>query len=113
MLPLLPGHCVHSTSLDRMRIRLGEWNVRSQSEPFPHEDFEMESKHVHPGYNPSDFRNDVALVRLAKDVVFKEHIVPVCLPYYDQDFVGQYGKVIGWGRKQHGMLTFMIIVNTL
>ena len=40
------GHCVHSTSLDRMRIRLGEWNVRSQSEPFPHEDFEIESKHV-------------------------------------------------------------------
>ena len=49
---------------------------------------------VHHGYNPADFRNDVALVRLAKDVVFKEHIIPVCLPSYDQDFVGQYAKVL-------------------
>ena len=40
------GHCVYSTDLSRMRIRLGEWNVRSQNEPLPHEDYALESKHV-------------------------------------------------------------------
>ena len=35
------GHCVYNTDLDRMRIRVGEWNVRSQDEPLPHEDFEL------------------------------------------------------------------------
>eukprot|EP00094_Tigriopus_californicus_P003924 TCALIF_03778-PA protein Name:"Similar to Sb Serine proteinase stubble (Drosophila melanogaster)" AED:0.60 eAED:0.60 QI:0/0.57/0.37/0.75/0.57/0.75/8/0/595 len=99
------GHCVFSTDLDKMRIRLGEWNVRAQNEPYPHEDFELEAKHVHPGYNPADFRNDIALVRLARDVVFKEHIVPVCLPEPRQSFVGSYAKVIGWGRTQHGVAT--------
>jgi len=99
------GHCVYSTNLERMRIRLGEWNVRSHDEPLPHEDFEVEAKHVHPEYSPADFRNDVSVVRLARDVVFKEHIVPVCLPRYRESFVGEYAKVIGWGRTQHGVAT--------
>ena len=64
----------------------------------------QESKYIHPEYNPANFRNDLALVRLSSDVVFKEHIVPVCLPNYHQQFVGQYAKVIGWGRKEHGNL---------
>jgi len=62
----------------------------------------QESKYIHPEYNPANFRNDLALVRLSSDVVFKEHIVPVCLPNLKQVFVGQYAKVIGWGRKEHG-----------
>ena len=59
-------------------------------------------QYVHPGYNPANFRNDVALVRLQDEVVFKEHISPVCLPSYEQSFIHQYAKVIGWGRTQHG-----------
>ena len=96
------GHCVYNTPLSKLRIRLGEWNVRAQDEPLPHEDFEVEETAVHPDYNPANFRNDIALVRLAEKVVFKEHIVPVCLPEYRQNFVGKYARVIGWGRTEHG-----------
>ena len=71
----------------------------------PHEDFDVEDTEVHPDYNPANFRNDIALVRLAKDVVFKEHIIPVCLPQFRQNFVGKYARVIGWGRTEHGEFT--------
>uniref|UniRef100_A0A0K2TLA2 Peptidase S1 domain-containing protein n=1 Tax=Lepeophtheirus salmonis TaxID=72036 RepID=A0A0K2TLA2_LEPSM len=100
---LTAGHCVHTKGGQRMKIRLGEWNVRSQSEPSPHEDIDIEHRYIHPDYTHKDFRNDIALVRLARDVEFKENILPACLPTYGESFIGRYAKVIGWGRTQHGL----------
>ena len=68
------------------QVRLGEWNVKQQSEKLPHEDFDIESKSVHPDYNPATFQNDIAVIKLKKKVIYKEHIIPVstafCLLYF-------------------------------
>lgn len=87
-----------------MKVRLGEWNVREQSELLPHEDYEIERKEVHSEYKPSTFQNDIALVRLNRDVTYREHIIPVCLPSLNEDFIGQKAIVIGWGRTAHGQV---------
>ena len=79
--------------------------MKDQSEKYPHEDYPIQSKTVHESYNPATFQNDIALIKLQKEVVYKQHIIPVCLPPPMKKYIGKRATVIGWGRTAHGQST--------
>lgn len=59
-------------------------------------------KVVNPGYNPSNYQHDIALLQLSRPIRFRRHVIPVCLPHYGEEFAGQKATVTGWGRTRYG-----------
>nr|XP_044248712.1 serine protease grass [Drosophila takahashii] len=113
---LTAAHCIklcpRSTEL---KIRLGEhdlaspldcatYNNESACAP-PVEEFTIEKSIIHEEFNPFSPWFDVALLRLNRNVEFKDHIRPICLPLTDEllaftSVMGQSYIAVGWGKTE-------------
>ncbi|KAI1280728.1 Serine proteinase stubble [Halotydeus destructor] len=93
------------TPATNLRLRLGDYNLRGNTEKFSHEEYGVKRKVVNEDYNPATYQNDIALLELSTEVNFKQHIIPVCLPEKDLNSTGEYATVTGWGRTSYGVPT--------
>lgn len=85
-------------------MTLGDYELKSNAEPFPSESFRVVDIQVHPRFQftPQADRFDVAVLRLDRPVEYKPHITPICLPRKDESFEGSVGYVAGWGATEPG-----------
>ena len=80
-----------SLTVSQIRVRMGEWDFSSTSEPNEHLERKAVKKVVHPKYNFFTYENDLALVKADKRVTFADNIIPICLPGNDDLLIGRMG----------------------
>lgn len=52
----------------------------------PPQDFQVEAVIPHESYGkPASFQNDIAIIKLSRDVLINEVVSPICLPYNNDD----------------------------
>ncbi|XP_037913267.1 CLIP domain-containing serine protease 2-like [Hermetia illucens] len=92
-------------------VRLGEWNTQTETDcqnkkcsntPI---NVAIEKLIIHENYNPKSVNrsNDIALLRLARNVSFTDWIRPLCLQGHSRKAKHkEYFKVNGWGLLENG-----------
>ncbi|CAD7084976.1 unnamed protein product [Hermetia illucens] len=113
---LTASHCVNGKTIPKdwklSGVRLGEWNLASGSDcdlddcndsPL---DVTIEEFISHENYDPqlNDKYNDIALLRLSRNITFTDWVNPICLPLAEslqsRNFEGISLEVAGWGRTE-------------
>ncbi|XP_004520289.1 venom protease [Ceratitis capitata] len=112
---LTAAHCIHSHLIS---VRLGEHDLSTEIDCTPSslrlclpkpEDYKIEKTIIHPDYMKPRFANDIALIKLDRDVIRTVNTKPICLPItqlvYDNSDSIDYYKIAGWGRTENGTNT--------
>ncbi|KAK0160139.1 hypothetical protein PV328_007576 [Microctonus aethiopoides] len=103
---LTVAHKVQTDQNVDFKIRLGDWDIKSTNEQFPHQEYNIKSTKqifVHPKYNNKSMFNDIAIVRLNTSVPLETNlnINTACLPD-KSPAAGSRCYVAGWGKNAFG-----------
>ncbi|MPC25688.1 phenoloxidase-activating factor 2-like [Portunus trituberculatus] len=100
---LTAAHCVHNHAAGDLRVRLGEWDTQNEYEPYKHQDRDIASVVIHPGFNPGNLHNDYALLYLQTPAELSRNVDVICL---DNDLTilnPQHDCLVtGWGKDRFG-----------
>lgn len=109
---LTAAHCVAGLhdSMQLSSVRFGEHDLSSAPDcdindnnfcASATQEYATENVIVHPDYNnPNRFNNDIAIIKINKEVKETDFISPICLPFpsvFTIDTVNREPEVAGWG----------------
>ncbi|XP_036027107.1 transmembrane protease serine 9 [Onychomys torridus] len=101
---LSAAHCFNHTKAEQVHAHLGTASLLGVGgSPIK---LGVRRMVLHPRYNPGILDFDVALLELARPLVFNKFIQPICLPLAIHKFpVGRKCMISGWGNTQEGNAT--------
>ncbi|XP_058448816.1 uncharacterized protein LOC131428788 [Malaya genurostris] len=95
---LSAAHCIQNLLYF---VRLGEYDITSDNDGANPVDIYVDRTFIHEQYNEKTIQNDVALIRLQRNVPLSDSIKPICLPVeeairsFDLTYYSPF--VAGWG----------------
>jgi hypothetical protein len=100
-----------SVASSDLLLRLGEYDLSNEHEPYPHIERRVQIIAPHPKFDPRTFEFDLALLRFFDPVPLRKNVLPICLPDHNNTYVGEWATVTGWGRLYEGKDINMINQN--
>ncbi|XP_055357366.1 MAM and LDL-receptor class A domain-containing protein 2-like [Paramacrobiotus metropolitanus] len=95
---LTAAHCVSHGTKESHVVRVGAHQVESVGLEASQVDHTVESIHIHPGWDETTIRNDIAVLKLSKPIRMTKRVQPICLADDDEQlFQGDTCVVTGWG----------------
>jgi V8-like Glu-specific endopeptidase len=114
---LTAAHCVSQTPAKDMKAIIGVHTILGKLNPLNY--YSIKSIHRHPDFE-NCCKNDLAVIKLSKSVLYGPKINSVCLPFSpylsiedDRELINRTGVIIGWGDSSQNGLTNMIKSFTL
>ncbi|ENN74731.1 hypothetical protein D910_11872 [Dendroctonus ponderosae] len=99
---LTAAHCV--TAPVKYTVRAGEWHWKHMDEPLLHQDRTVAFINIHPQFDSSSLRNDIALLVLKSPFKLTSHVGIICVPPPDLNVDTTRCTAAGWGRNsKHGV----------
>lgn len=92
---LTAGHCIYQGQLFTNYVGYGSNDLVNI---FEDGRFKVKRYIIHPGFEPEQAKNDIALVELENDIVFNEHVQPACLEREEaKNYAGNNLLITGYG----------------
>jgi V8-like Glu-specific endopeptidase len=106
------AHCLLHTTANEMKAIIGVHTLLGKLNPLNY--YSIKSIHRHPKFE-NCCKNDLAIIKLTKSVLYGPKINSVCLPFQhylanenDRELTNRTGVIIGWGdSSQNGLENLM------
>ncbi|XP_066600686.1 venom serine protease 34-like [Prorops nasuta] len=113
---LIAAHCVSNRNLAEMAIIVGEREISTGFEANDSNFYGVAEAIVYPKYNNKTLQNDIAILRVDRDIKFSHDVGAVCLPFRHSSgtFPGTRLDVLDWNEtKSGGQITAVLEKTTV